>query len=165
MEKDTELGLDMGIEYAKAGKYDKAMDVFESSDGLELFPLAMSSYALCLAELRRDFDRACDMCLIALKRDFRNPQIYMNLGKIYLTERYKRHAIKAFERGLKIESSNKELARALSSLGVRRRPVFSFLSRGNVINRMLGKSFKGGNGSKDVVARIRQNRETDRERA
>lgn len=126
------------VELAKAERYAEAMTLFEKDSTFTRVPLALSYYARCLAATGGLFERAVALCLIASEREFYNPDIYCNLGSIFLMNKQKGAAIKSFRKGLKFDSNHKGNISALVELGARRRPVFSFLSRQNVVNKFLG---------------------------
>lgn len=102
-------------------------------------PVLLSYYALSLASSEGEFDEARDLCVRALKRDLDNPQIYYNLGRIFLLAEDKELAFDAFSKGLKKDKCHVGIRRELASLGIRRNRVINFLSRRNPFNMLLGK--------------------------
>ena len=78
------------------------------------------------------------LCLKAVKRDFFDPDIYCNLGMVYLRNRQKAEAFEAFQRGLNLSPRNKRIRDELERYERRCNPVFTFLPRGHLINRMFG---------------------------
>ena len=84
----------------KQGDYDALKDKLEGELRCNLDPGAMSSYALCEAAIEKDFDSARKLCYQALKRDRENPEIYNNLGKIFLLSGERASAFKILSKGL-----------------------------------------------------------------
>jgi Flp pilus assembly protein TadD len=88
-------------------------------------------------------------CKMAIDSGEPDPLFYRNMGKLYLIQNNKRSAIGAFARGLQIDPSNREILREWKVLGFRRKPFFSFLSRDNPLNVLIGKyTWKLGIGRK-----------------
>ncbi len=133
------IGLvEKGIRFARDGRYDEALRVFDEDLCFTQHPTAMAYYALSLAKVEGNFDKAISLCLIAAEKEFYNPEIYLNLGRIFLLNNQKSVAIKAFRKGLKIDNSHYAILLEMRRLGVRRRPVLSFLPRQSSVNRLLG---------------------------
>jgi tetratricopeptide (TPR) repeat protein len=98
-----------------------------------------SSYALALALVRGQFLGAVELARAAVRQEFHNAELYLNLARIYLAFDFKAEAIRFLRRGLMVDPENSRLHRKLGELGVRRRPPIRFLPRGHVLNRMLGR--------------------------
>ena len=130
--------LERGVKLAREGYYSGALKVFDQNLAFTLNPTAMSYYAVALATVEGDCERAISLCLTAAEKEFYNPEIYLNLGKILLLNGQKSLAIKAFKKGLRLDESHSLLNEHLLSLGVRRKPVLSFLSRRNPVNKFFG---------------------------
>lgn len=98
-----------------------------------------SSYALALALVRRQFLGAVELARGALRQEFYNPELYLNLARIYLAFGFKADAVRFLRRGLMVDPDDDRLKRKLAELGVRRRPALLFLPRGHLVNRVLGR--------------------------
>jgi len=98
-----------------------------------------SAYALGLALVRGQFLGAVELARAAVRDEFYNPSLYLNLARIYGTFGFKAEAIRYLKRGLMVEPGNSNLQVALSEFGMRRRPPIRFLPRGHMLNRMLGR--------------------------
>lgn len=98
-----------------------------------------SGYALALALVRGQFLGAVELARAAVRQEFYNPELYLNLSRIYLAFDCKAEAIRYLRRGLMVDPENERLQRRLGELGVRRRPAIRFLPRGHILNRMLGR--------------------------
>jgi hypothetical protein len=62
---------------------------------------------------------------------------------LLLAER-RREAFSIFVKGLSVQKNHQEILQELRRMGWRRRPVLSFLARGNPVNIALGKLLRPG---------------------
>lgn len=131
--------IEKGISLARGGYFKEAIKIFEEGICFTQDPKAMSYYALCVAEIEGDYNKAISLCLVAAGREFYNPDIYLNIGRIFILKGQKAFAVKSFIKGLKISRTHQGLINAIKKLGVRRKPILPFLPRHNFINRFLGK--------------------------
>jgi len=102
-------------------------------------PRYRSFYGLGLALVERRFDRALELCRSAAKEEFFNPDLYHNLARVHLAFGFKAEALRYLRRGLMIDPGNSAMLAELQDLGMRRRPVLSFLPRRHPVNRLLGR--------------------------
>jgi len=102
-------------------------------------PRYRSFYGLGLALVERRFDRALELCRSAAKEEFFNPDLYHNLARVHLAFGFKAEAIRYLRRGLMIDPGSSAMLAELQDLGMRRRPVLSFLPRRHPVNRLLGR--------------------------
>lgn len=98
-----------------------------------------SYYGLCLALAKRDTREAVPICMDAIRRDLYRPELFLNLGRVYLLARDRRRAHEAFCMGHRLDRRDPRINRELRRMGVRRRPPVPFLERGHVVNRWLGR--------------------------
>lgn len=130
--------IEKGMGMAREGRYEDALRVFDQDLCFTQHPTAMSYYAVSLANVEGNYDKAISLCLMAAEKEFYNPEIYLNLGRIFLMNGQKAVAIRAFRKGLKFDNSNGHLLSEMKRLGLRRRPVITFLPRQSPINKFLG---------------------------
>jgi Flp pilus assembly protein TadD len=98
------------------------------------------SYAGLLAALaERRFGDAEVLCLEALGMQSTHPQMYLNLAEVYQSAGRPLKAIDVLESGLVSAGRDFRIRHALERIGMRRRPVLSFLCRSHPVNRILGK--------------------------
>lgn len=135
---DTNEIIEKGVRLAKDEHYHDALKVFDQDISFTQNPTAMSYYALSLAAAEDNYERAIALCLIAAEKEFYNPDICLNLGRIFLMNGQKTYAIKSFKKGLKIDHSHEGLICELKKMGIRRKPVFPFLERRHPVNKFLG---------------------------
>ena len=141
-----------GLQAVQRGNYLEALGCFEDSmrlmqqegspDGLPMRYL--SYYGLCLAMAGRRLREARQICERAVQAEFYNPDLYLNLGKVYLKAGDRGRAFKALVRGLRLNPRHSELIREIRHLGVRRIPVLRFLRRDHPFNRVLGRLLPRG---------------------
>ena len=69
-----------------------------------------------------------------------NPEVYLNLARVYLHFGFKTEGRRFLLRGQMIDPANAEISGALEGLGARLDPVLRFLPRRHFINRWLGSA-------------------------
>ncbi len=129
-----------GLMALRTGIPESAVDHFERAVEKDKGnPIYLSYYGLALARARRDWVKAEDSCLDALKMKRTEPHLYLNLAELYRRLGNVEYALNTVYSGLQFTKWDRRLVRVLEVLGVRRPPVLSFLNRKNVLNRHLGK--------------------------
>jgi len=99
----------------------------------------LSYYGLCLSPVAGRGHEALDFCRQASQLEQFDPDVCCNLGRVLMRLGRRREAFDAFLRGLKVEPRHARIRRALRVMGVRRRPVLSFLPRQHPLNVLLGR--------------------------
>ena len=128
----------MGIATLASGHPAEALDWFRIDVEANGSPVASSYLAYCLAKQNGTYRDAIAMCMEALRVEPRAPEIFLNLGKIYILSGQKRSALRSFQLGLRY-GRNPEISNELKWLGQRKNPPFSFLPRNHVLNKFTGK--------------------------
>lgn len=100
-------------------------------------PFWHSRLGFCVAKQRGHLTRAFELCRNAIEHDPDNSLHYLYLGKVYLIAGKKYEALQAFRQGMMLGESQ-EIERILDTIGARKPPVISFLSRDNLLNKYLG---------------------------
>lgn len=136
-----------GIEAARAQQWELGLALLGEAYGrlsrepeAAVPPAALSYYGLCLAMHRGRTKEAAEYCELALEREFFRADFYWNLAQVCIRAGHRRKAVEAIERGMAVEPQNPRLTRLMESIGMRRRPVLSFLHRDNPLNVSLGKA-------------------------
>jgi tetratricopeptide (TPR) repeat protein len=120
-----------GRDFLERGEAQPALEHFRTAHQVDRAnPRYRSFYGLGLALVERRFDRALELCRSAA-----------NLARVHLAFGFKAEAIRYLRRGLMIDPGNTAMLAELNDLGLRRRPVLSFLPRRHPINRLLGRFF------------------------
>jgi len=137
--------IQLGILYVKEGNYQEgfrllkdAMGKFGGKKPEEIPPALLSYYGLCLA-YHHDIKTGLEHCHEALKREFYHPDLYLNLGRVYLKANQKASAVQIFYKGLTLDDDHKGILSELNRLGIRMTPIIRFLPRGHFLNRVLGQ--------------------------
>lgn len=104
-------------------------------------PAWYSFLGYCLAKERGQVKKGAGLCQVSLNHEQDNPVHYLNLGKIHLLEGNRTSALRLFREGL-AKGPHEELQRKLHEVGIRRKPIVSFLARSNPINKLLGLLYK-----------------------
>jgi tetratricopeptide (TPR) repeat protein len=99
----------------------------------------LSYYGLSLAQGRGANSEAIQACETAIRRDFYNADLYLNLGRVYALAGKRSKAMHAFERGLILAPSHKVLRAEMGKFERRERPPLSIVSRTHPLNKVLGK--------------------------
>ncbi|MBY0398943.1 tetratricopeptide repeat protein [Myxococcota bacterium] len=97
-----------------------------------------SLLGLAIALAERDFEQARMLCESAAKQEFFNPDLYLNLARVYLSVGRRPEALRYLRRGQMIDPGHVAIREAIAELGMRRLPILPFLPRRHVVNRMLG---------------------------
>ena len=135
--------FERGLERCRNGQWqdglvDLAFLAERGSHG-EVPALCYSYLGYGLARHRGQIKKGLRLCRHALKLEFFQPEGYVNLARTaLLSDRYRRLAANAVLDGLEIDPGHPELLELQKQLGARRPPVVLFLSRRNVVNRVLG---------------------------
>ena len=98
----------------------------------------LSYYGLCITKVEKNATKAIPLCEKAVEKNIFHADLFCNLGKVYLQKQDRKKAYNAFIKGLSIDKRNKELINELKKMGIRKRPLFTFLPRENIINHLAG---------------------------
>lgn len=79
------------------------------------------------------------LCQEAIGMRHNHAQLYLNLAEVYHQAGRSQDAIAVLEKGLVSAGRDFRIRRALEKIGMRRKPVFTFLHRSHPLNRTLGK--------------------------
>ena len=102
-------------------------------------PFYLSYSGLLLALTERRFSEGELLCAEAVGMLPQHPQLYLNLAEVYRGAGRRRETVELLERALRSAGRDFRIRRARASIGLRRKPVFSFLGRGHPLNRIAGR--------------------------
>lgn len=153
----VEVAFDTGRSQAEQGNFREALPHFQKmlehakqhSGGKFTEPAHQSYYALCMTMVYGPSREAIQLSERAVSKEFYNPDLYCNLGLVYMRCGKRGPAFRAFQRGLALKSTHPRILRALQKYEMRQDPVFQFLSRGNFLNRLFGRLRHRFNGHSD----------------
>lgn len=129
--------FEKGVAFLREDNPLAALTCFEKAYSLKKTPELQSYLGFCIAAERGKITEAIMLCNDALSHEPDNPVHYLNLGRVYLKANKKTDAIETLRKGLSF-GENEEIHRVLDSLGPRKKPVLTFLRRGNFLNRYIG---------------------------
>ena len=143
--RSAEMSFRKGLQALEEKRYLDSLAFFESALNQEERSgnpaprmKYLSYYGLALSLAAGRTQEAIEMCERALSVEFYNPDLYLNVARVYLTAGERRRAHKALCQGLRIEKRHPGLIAELRRMGVRRKPLFGFLPRRHVLNRLTG---------------------------
>jgi len=99
----------------------------------------VSFLGLALTYQQGRSEEGAKLCEQAVKRDFLDPDLFCNLGIVYLRNRQKARAFEAFQKGLNLEAGHQRIREELERFDRREQPVFAFLPRTHPVNRLVGR--------------------------
>jgi len=99
-----------------------------------------SWYGLTLGLARHRYHEALDLCQSAVKQEFFNPDLYLNVAQLNLAFGFRAEGLRYLRRARMIDPGNGEIHRLLDELGPRAEPVLRFLPRRHLLNRWLGSA-------------------------
>lgn len=131
--------FDLGAESLEEGLHDEALSTLRKA--VELAPdhaQIRSLLGLAIARSRRDFEESRALCEAAAKQEFFNPDLYLNLSRVYLEFGRRAEALRYLRRGQMIDPGHALIRRTIAELGRRKMPILPFLPRRHPVNRALG---------------------------
>lgn len=137
-EMETYELVHLGKEALEARRFAVAQRYLHAALEKERTAEHLSLYALALAQATGNVQTAVVLCQEAVKREPKNPNHFLRLGTVYLAAGRKKEAIRTLHLGLRV-GKNPAITKLLQTLGQREKPVLPFLSRGNPVNKYLGK--------------------------
>lgn len=142
----AENSFKKGLAALRDGKPDEAVASFKAAMQIEREIGAarpqmkyLSYYGVSYAQAYGANREALKACESAVKKDFLNATLFLNLGRVYLIAGKLTRALAAFEHGLRISPSHKELRVELAKVDRRSQPPIPFFSRSHPLNIWLGK--------------------------
>jgi tetratricopeptide (TPR) repeat protein len=138
--------LELGLAYIKEKNWEAALsslreshNKFPASEAIP--PVLFSALGLAIAMEENKVQEGLNQCRRALEKAPRQAEIYYHFGMVYLKAGKKGKAYSAFRGGLKISPDHAEMLTLIRRMGVRKKPILSFLPREHFINRFLGTWF------------------------
>ena len=99
----------------------------------------LSYYGLARAQAHGATPQAIQACETASRRDFFNPDLLLNLAKVYLLAGKTTKALATFQRGLELAPQHKALLTEFGRVDRREAPPLALVKRSHPLNKMLGK--------------------------
>jgi tetratricopeptide (TPR) repeat protein len=119
--------------------FQQAIDL-ERQEGAKNPKMKFLSYlGLALTLSQGKSEEGQKLCEQAVKREFFDPDLYCNLGIVYLRNRLKAQAFEAFQKGLNLKAGHPRILDEREKYDRRGDPILGFLPRGHYLNRLLGR--------------------------
>lgn len=135
--------LQRGLDLCRVGEWDRGLAILgylaQSADRSSLPGLFYSYLGYGIARCEGRVEEGVKLCQHAIKIEFYQPENYVNLARAHILDKDRRGAVRAIEKGLKIDPHHADLLALRRDVGFRRLPVLAFLSRDHFLNRALGR--------------------------
>ena len=135
-----------GLAALSAGRAEEASELFEKAMRAErrhnvtqpqMRYLSYFGLSVALAQgANKDALRACEM---AVRKEVYNPDLFLNLGKVYAMAGRMSKALTIFSKGLKLDPRHRGLRLAMKNLDRRGRVSVGWLDRSHPVNTLLGR--------------------------
>ena len=102
-------------------------------------PFYLSFLGLAIARAERKWDRASELCEIAVQLRRNECQFHLNLAEVYALSGRREKALDTIDGALANFGRDARLVKARSRVEKRRIPVLPFLTRDHFLNRTFGK--------------------------
>ena len=102
-------------------------------------PFYLSFLGLAIARAERKWDRASELCEIAVQLRRNECQFHLNLAEVYALSGRREKALNTIDAALANFGRDARLVKARSRVEKRRIPVLPFLTRDHFLNRTFGK--------------------------
>jgi tetratricopeptide (TPR) repeat protein len=99
----------------------------------------LSYYGLSRAQARGATPDTIQACETASRRDFFNPDLLLNLGRVLVLAGKTSRALATFQRGLELAPKHKGLLAEYAKIDRRETPPLTVVSRSHPLNKLLGK--------------------------
>jgi hypothetical protein len=140
---DLKKLAETGVDLCRRSEWEEGLamlaHVAEAEEAPELPPSFYSFLGYGIARYRSRYREGLSLCEYAVKVGVCDPDNYVNLARTLLLVRKRKHALGVLNRGIAFAPDDTGLQRLRLDMGVRRTPVLPFLSRSNVLNRLLGR--------------------------
>jgi len=132
--------FDQGLEYLRRNRIQEASNAFRKALKTDPDnPQFLSYYGLILALGEQNFQDAINFCRAAVLRAAYEPELYVNLCRVYSKAGQRKKALETLLEGLHYDWENQLLMQEMKRMGCRRKPLFAFLSRDHFLNKTLGR--------------------------
>lgn len=140
-----DMRLQLGVEHCRVGNWEAGLSILRgvfaerTPTGSAEAAIAASYLGYASALLRREVRDGLALCERVAERDFYHAEVHYNHARTLLVAGHKSRAVRALDRALIIDPTFVDAFQLRCELGERRSPVLPFLSRGNPLNRFIGR--------------------------
>lgn len=139
-QREADQVVNQGIDLYDEGQVEEAHQRFKKAYSLDPDGARVNAwYGLTLGLVDNKVQKGLEMCKKAINSNIPDALFYRNIGILYVMSRNKRLAVAAFQKGMSIDKGNRKIYNEWRKLGIRRKPFFKSLDRGNFINKFIGK--------------------------
>jgi hypothetical protein len=136
--------LEKGIELCRKGDWKSGFEHLNAVAGMQKEPGKLpgryySYLGYGMAVRQKRIEEGIKLCRYGIKVEFFHPENYANLARTYVLAGRRAAAAKTLAKGLEIDAKNPDLLKLQETMGARKPPVLSFLSRNNFLNKILGR--------------------------
>ena len=130
---------DLALEKIKRNHFKEALiNLAEAIRIAPTNPFYRSYFGYCLAQVESDYERAIQCCRQASDSRPPDPELHVNLGRVYRLKGDNAAAHSAFVQAWHLCKGHPAAAAELTRMGIRRPSVVGCLPRSHVVNRFLG---------------------------
>ena len=137
LEAEGEKLFNRALEALAAGETPSALALLERALKLSDNRCWYSYLGYCISKERGQVKKGIDLCRTSLEVEPKNSAHFLNLAKVHLVAGQKPEALRVLREAMSL-GGGEGISSLLNEIGKRKPPVFSFLARGNPINKMLG---------------------------
>jgi hypothetical protein len=136
--------INRGVESCREGRWREGLELLggiagKDRQGAELSGLYYSYLGYGIARYERRVKEGLSLCEHSIKIQFYEPENYVNLARVWMLKRNRRHAAEALQQAININAYHPAVRKLVREMGVRSKPVIPFLSRDNPLNYFLGR--------------------------
>jgi predicted Zn-dependent protease len=124
--------------YRQGGLRASASDFRRLIDDGSNDPRHISYYGLLTALADGRMVEGRKLCEKAVKEAFYDPEMYLNLAKVYFRAGQKTRASQVLRKGMRVDPDDHALRRELARINPRATPALDFLHRGHPLNKYFG---------------------------
>ena len=139
LSEDASRLFNRGSQLLAEGEATESLSLFR--DAAKLAPehaQLRSLMGVAVAQAEHDFEQSRSLCESAAKQEFFNPNLYLNLSRVYLEFGRRAEAMRYLRRGQMIDPGHDLIRQTIGELGQRKKPILPFLPRRHLVNRALG---------------------------
>ena len=131
--------LSAGRAEEASGLFEKAMRAERRHDVTQPRMRYLSYFGLSVALARGANKDALRACETAVRNEDYNPDLFLNLGKVYAMAGRMTKALTVYSKGLKLDTRHRGLREAMKNLDRRGRVPVGWLDRSHPVNTLLGR--------------------------
>ncbi len=138
--ESTDQIFSHGLDFLKRNRLTEASNAFRRAFKQDPEnPQYLSYYGLIVSLVDDNFQDGINFCRAAIYRAAYEPQLYINLCRVYSKAGQRKKALEALVEGLNNAENHDPLRMEMKRMGVRRKPTIRFLDRDHILNKAIGR--------------------------